>query len=370
MITVKIRKALEAMFSGSKNKKIDKGLLFDTAREHALNQDSDMAVQKILLKILEQLDEEGEIKLPSKKGKGWDRNTGLPHYVTLIHGAKAAQKKANREEIQGIRNTTSWEPETMWPIVENRSGLKTVADYRKAAAVNEYLKNRPTDPSRVPARERALRIFKDEKALDKCAKKGLFAGRISLEDLDCFYCPEPLPYHPLSMDVGETMGKPLLVVENSTTYRSCWQANKSTKTFAGVIYGKGFKQTNPVQAVEGLLEIEDQLGAQGIWYFGDLDPAGLDIPKKINVSREQANLSLLKPAIPLYRELIRKGQAVPYQKSQQRYHNREWALQWLGAALAQPYLDQVACVRWPQEGLGEVALVPIFRDRFPLKKTL
>ncbi len=370
MINTKIRKALEEIFSRSKRKKIDKDLLFDAARENALNQDSDMAVQKILLKILEQLAEEGEIKLPSKKGKGWDRNTGLPHYVTLINWEKDAKQKADRQEIEGILNTTSWEPETMWPIVKNRSGLKTVADYRKVAAVNAYLKNRPTNPPMVPARERALQIFKDEKALDKCAKKGLFAGRIGLKDLNCFYCPEPLPYHPLSMDVGETMGKPLLVVENSTTYRSCWQANKSTKTFAAVIYGKGFKQTNTVQAVEGLLEIEDQLGSQGIWYFGDLDPAGLDIPKKINASREQANLSPLKSAIPLYRELIRKGQAVPYQKSQQRYHNRKWALQWLGTELAQPYLDRVACVRWPQEALQELDLVAIFSELTPLKKAL
>lgn len=370
MINAKIRKALEEIFSGSKRKKIGKDLLFKAARDNALNQDSDFTVQEILLHILEQLDEEGKIRLPSKKGKLWDRNnTGLPHYVTRIDREKEAKQKADRQEIEEIRNNTAWELKTMKPIVESRSGLTRVEDYRKAVSVNVYLKERPADQPMVPVRERALRIFEDEKALDGCAKKGLFAGCICLEQLDCFYCPEPLPYHPLSMDVRETKGKPLLVVENSTPYRSCWRANEKSQTFAAVIYGKGFKQTNNVQAVEGLLEIEDQLSSQGIWYFGDLDPAGLDIPKKINASREQAKLSPLKSAIPLYRELIRKRpKGVPYKKSQQRYHNREWAIQWLGKELAMAYLEQVEGGRWPQEGLGELDLVPIFSEISPLKK--
>ncbi len=368
MINAKIRKALDGIFSGSKRKKIGMDLLFKAAKANALNQDSDMAVEKKLLHILKQLAAEERIKLPSEKGKGWDYKTKLPLYVTLINLEREAVKNANREEIEEILTRTSWEPKTMIPIVHSRSCLKTVEDYRKAVAVNAYLIKKPADQPMVPVRERALRIFGDEKALDSCAKKGLFAGRISLEQLDCFYCPEPLPYHPLSMDVGETKGKPLLVVENSTTYRSCWRANEKSHTFAAVIYGKGFKQTNTVQAVDGLLEIEGQLSSRGIWYFGDLDPAGLDIPKKINVSREQADLSLLKSAIPLYRELIRKGRAVPYHKSQQRYHNKEWALQWLGKELALAYLDQADRVRWPQEGLGERDLIPIFSELFPLKK--
>lgn len=370
MINEMIRKALDESFSGSKGKKIRIAPILKALNAQALKLNYGMGVDKELLKILEELEKVGRIEFPSKNGEKWDFFTKLPEFVKRIDAEKDAEKKANREESQEIRNNTSWEPKIMIPIIHSPPGLKTVENYRKAAAVNAYLIKRPIDQLIIPARERALQIFKDEKALDKCAKEGLFSGRISLEDLDCFYCPEPLPYHPLSMDVVETMGKPLLVVENSTTYRSCWQANKSTKTFAAVIYGKGFKQTNPTQAVEGLPEIEGQLGSQGIWYFGDLDPAGLYIPKKINASREQANLSLLKSAIPLYRELIRKGQAVPYQKSQQRYHNREWAIQWLGTELARPYLDQVACVRWPQEGLGELDMVSIFRDRFPLKKAL
>ncbi|MCP4116291.1 MAG: hypothetical protein GY737_12965 [Desulfobacteraceae bacterium] len=369
MIDAKIRKALQKIISGPKAKTIEIGPLFKAARANALDQDSDMAVLKILLKILQQLAEEGEIKLPSQKGEGWDRNkTGLPHYVTRIDREKEAQKKANREEIEEIRNNTSWEPKMMIPIVHSRPGLTKVEDYRKAAAVNDYLIQKSTDQPKVPVRERSLQIFGDEKFLDSCSKKDLFSGRISLEDLDCFYYPEPLAFHPLSMDLGEIKGKPLLVVENSNTYRSCWQANAITKTFAAVVYGKGYKAAAKSMEEDGLLSIETQLESCGIWYFGDLDPDGLEIPKIINKNREKLGLSSLLAGIPLYKALMRKGLLVLYENSQEKKHDKKWAIQWLGKELAQTYLDQVDCVRWPQEGLGERDLIPIFSELFPLKK--
>jgi len=75
-------------------------------------------------------------------------------------------------------------------------------------------------------------------------------------------------------------------------------------------------------------------------------------------------------AVPLYRALIRQGYPVLYPETQQRYHDRSWALQWLGEALGRVYLDQAECVRWPQEGLGELDLIVLFSEISSLKKAL
>jgi len=38
-------------------------------------------------------------------------------------------------------------------------------------------------------------------------KASQLPGRIFLKDLDCFYCPEPIPLYPLLMDKTKTQGK-------------------------------------------------------------------------------------------------------------------------------------------------------------------
>ncbi|SMC55794.1 hypothetical protein SAMN02746065_104129 [Desulfocicer vacuolatum DSM 3385] len=363
MIDSGITKGLNELFHTSKRKKIPADLLFSTARDRSLNQDSDLAVEKKLLQILEQFAREGVIKLPAAKGKKWDVKTKLPHHVTLVNTAEDIRKKRNKQERDDILNSTSWEPEKMIPIIHGDCCPMTLDDCKKAQKVNSYLINRPLDQPMIPARERALRIFGDEKALDKVKDQGLFSGSISLKDLDCFYCPEPIPFYPLSPDVQNTRGKALLFVENANTYESCRRANQITQTFAAIVYGKGFKAATKPEKMDGIVEIEAQLESQGLWYFGDLDPAGLAIPRTINKFRKQAKLPLIQPAIPLYRVLMAKGYFVPYRKtSQKKFHDEEWAIQWLGKELALSYLEKVEQFRWPQEGLSQRDLEIIFME--------
>ena len=374
MIDSNISNGLRELFHTSKKKKIPGDLLFSIARDRSLNQDSDLIVEKNLLQVLKQFVQEGVIKLPSVKGKKWNTATKLPQYVSLINTAEDIRRKRNKQTRDDILNNTSWEPVKMIPIIHGPSCPTTLEDCRKAKKVNSYLINRPSDQLKIPARERALRIFGDEKALDKVKNQGLFSGNISLEDLDCFYCPEPIPFHPLSPDIQKTQGKALLFVENANTYESCRQANQITQTFAAIVYGKGFKVTSKPEKVDGIVEIEEQLDSWGLLYFGDLDPAGLAIPRIINKFRKQAKLALLCPAIPLYRALMSKGYCVPYQKTiQTKYHDKEWAIQWLGKELAISYLEQVAHFRWPQEGLSQRDLETIFMEhsggRIPIVPT-
>jgi hypothetical protein len=229
--------------------------------------------------------------------------------------------------------------------------LKTLKELECAAAVNRYLVQRSGEIEMIPHRERALEIFGDEKALDHCIHAGLFKGRILLSDLDCFYCPEPLPFHRFSLDIGHTRGKPLLVVENANTYWSCCRANEKKQQFSAVVYGQGFNVCAAQRASDGLMEIKTQVGAQGLHYFGDLDPTGLAIARRIDGYRREKGLSPLLPEIRLYRALLRQNRATPYDGSQVRDHDPEWTRQWLGEEIAETYLKHADRLRWPQEGL-------------------
>ena len=133
--------------------------------------------------------------------------------------------------------------------------------------VNQYLLQRLPDRVPLPHRERALEVFSDEKALDPYVRSGMFGGRITLDDLDCFYCPEPLPFRPFSMDPCETAGKPLLVVENANTYWSCCRANDTLHRYAAIVYGQGFAACAAERASDGLTEIQHQTSADGIRYY-------------------------------------------------------------------------------------------------------
>ncbi|WP_218188388.1 GNAT family N-acetyltransferase [Desulfosarcina cetonica] len=237
--------------------------------------------------------------------------------------------------------------------------LRTRAELERAEQVNRYLLDRPPEPVRVPHRERALEIFGDEKALDAYVRSGMFGGRVTLDDLDCFYCPEPLPFRPFSLDPRETAGKPLLVVENSNTYWSCCRANATCHRYAAVVYGQGFAACAAERASDGLTEIQHQVAAAGIRYFGDLDPTGIAIPCRINRHREERGLPPLEAERILYRALLEKNLSVPYSRSQANDHDPALARRWLGQALASPYLANTGSVRWPQEGLNFMDILDV-----------
>jgi len=43
-----------------------------------------------------------------------------------------------------------------------------------------------------------------------------------------------------------------------------------------------------------------------------------------------------------------------------KVHDKEWAVQWLGEALAGGYLEKVEHVRWPQEGVSRRDMELVF----------
>ncbi len=354
-----LRDAVIAQLESSRKKRVAMETIVDAVRRQAPGYCSDFERRDRLLAILKALAGENRIRLPAT-ARCWDRNTGLPRFVTAVSETADAEKQKRKQRIDELRLNTAWEPTRMVAFAHM---LNDVEELERAGRVNAYLLARDPDTEQIPHRERALAIFGDEKALDRYVRQGLFSGRITLADLDCFYCPEPLPYHPFSMDRMKTRQKPLLVVENACTYRSCCQANAKSGIYAAVVYGQGFQACAAERASDGLLEIETRLDAHGIAYFGDLDPAGIDIPLRINVYRREKEMMPLYPATSLYRALLGKDLSVACSPAHAKFHDAGKARQWLGNSLAATYLEKAPQQRWPQEGLTAADISDAIKSR-------
>ena len=133
-------------------------------------------------------------------------------------------------------------------------------------------------------------------------------------------------------------------------------ANQNVGRFAAIVYGKGNMINSPETGCDALWAIEEELGSIDVHYFGDLDPAGLAIPKGLSEKRQKIGLSAVEPERCLYAALIQKGPLTPCTTKDSKAHDPALANSWLGADLADAYLAEAPQKRWPQEGLGAAAI--------------
>ncbi|MCY1144124.1 hypothetical protein OWR29_39530 [Actinoplanes sp. Pm04-4] len=244
------------------------------------------AVQAAALEAaLRNLETRGLLELPST---AWDTSTTppLPRSVTIPAARRALRAK------EWIR--FPWRHELGWV-----ASLPTLSDarLRELIAINTWLaRTNGGTTSIVPVRYRSAEIFGDEKCLDGMARTNLFgSGRLSFDLLACVRIPAPLP----SVLVGP--GPDILVVENSDTY---WVAadtlrNSHTHRIGAVAWGCGNAFPSQVAAL-GV-----DIGGRGpvtgtVWYWGDLDPAGLTIASDAATAAAAAGLPDIKPAVALW----------------------------------------------------------------------
>ncbi len=332
----------------------------------ALPHESDFGAASRLHELLESLVAEGVLKAFSKVARD---KTGRPTKVVRCPTEEEMKKLRENEDLKSRIESTVWVPR-MTPVSVDPKIIHNKKIMQKAIAVNAWLKGRQGNVPDIPHRERSLEIFGDEKALEGVARKPLFGGRISLVDLSCFHCPEPLHYEAFSKNGDENQGKPLLVVENANTYWSCCRANAKVGRFAAVVYGKGNMINSLEVGCEALWAVEDALGSVGVYYFGDLDPEGLTIPKGLSDKREKAGLSTVEPERCLYAALIQKNLLTPCNAGQLKHHDPAFAVSWLGTELAEAYLVKAPQERWPQEGLGAGEIEMVLQSiGFPVNGT-
>lgn len=237
-----------------------------------------------LAQAIEQLAAAGLVT-PSKKQDihAWPH---LPSRLTLAPPAPS-------ESAAALARTVAWRPELAW-VLRTRLTLGQVAQLR---LVNSWLRDHGREADVIPLRERSLEVLGHEKALDGLLTTNVFAPeRLSLTLLRTFRTHPPLPV----VRIGD--GPVLLVVENDDTFHSIRTVLATDPGPVGhVAWGAGGAFEASVRSVG------DLPGVERVRYFGDLDAAGLRIPRNTAETAARERLPPVTPALDLYRALLGSG---------------------------------------------------------------
>lgn len=283
-----------------------------------------------LLAILEALQVEGVLRLPSTKSS-WDAtgNPRLPKFITLI------RERPRRKDFA----TVAWVPELA--VIAHHA--KRDSQLEILEQLNRFLVEHRGRLSRlVPYRERALQIFGEEKSLDGIVKGDLLFGEIPLSVIGACH-PEP----PLAREDFAISAAPLLLVENHHTYWSLLQWNAVAQRYASIAYVAGNTFAKSARAIVDALR---RSKTPCVEHFGDLDPDGLRIAASMSTELAKLGSQPLKPAKDFYRWLLQHGHRKPL-KSQAAV--TAGAIDWLGGDTGEQTHELFKARLWiPQESLG------------------
>jgi len=281
-----------------------------------------------LLKRLQELEIVGHLKLPARGSWESFGQPPLPLWITLA----GTQSQAERRDYGSV----AWAPELdFWPQLK-------VSQLEALMPVNDFLLRRRGLLSLVPAKERSLEIFGDEKRLERMCQSGMLFGKLPLSVLGCFQVSAPLPYRP-----AVAPGRPALVLENKDAYWSFGEWNTTANYFSAVVYGGGeaFQSTGAA-----LAQMMHEVSAGSALYFGDLDPKGIRIPLEFN-RKTAPGQPQVSPAIELYAWLVSNG--VRRSKPECADAPTNLAAAWLEEPLASAIQTIWMQGKWlPQEALG------------------
>ncbi len=201
------------------------------------------------------------------------------------------------EEARQVREFP-WMPELAF-LREARVNLR----FAELRQLNDFLQTGSSGRAVVPIKERSLQICGDEKRLDVLADSVLFRdGRLTLAQLRCEVVAEPLAW---KRGPAKAAAQPVIVLENAATWHSYDRWNQATAQFSAVIYGGGNRF---VEGVGFFAEIFRELGGpRRVFYFGDLDVAGLQIPHRANLRAREFGLPPVEPHLWSFRQLFTLG---------------------------------------------------------------
>jgi len=219
------------------------------------------------------------IAIPLEQETGWCRAFG---YV------------APTDDTARLLREFAWEPALAFLTT-----ARVTLPLAELQALNAWLARPAPAIVPVPIKERSLEIFGDEKRLDGLLNSSLFdAGRLTTAALGCFLASEPLGW---KRGPATAVEQPVLILENAATWHSYDQWNQVHGHFSAVVYGGGNRFRD---SVTFLSEIFRELGGpRRILYFGDLDPAGLRIPRLASHRAVAAGLPPVEPHLWSYRQL-------------------------------------------------------------------
>ncbi|WP_143101888.1 Wadjet anti-phage system protein JetD domain-containing protein [Amycolatopsis marina] len=246
--------------------------------------------RSVLADVIAELDHAGLVRPAGVRS--WDRSQKphLPRFVSLP--ASEPPKPAAR---MVWHHRLAWVEEAR-PSPAQRTHLESLNTW--------FHEHDHEDLPVIPHRERSVKIFGNEKVLDKLMGTALFGdGRLSLDILRARrvapnFIVESLGHGPL-----------LLIVENSDTFDSLVSALRREPGNVGLVgWGAGGAFEQSVLSIGRLTP-----AVRDVRYFGDLDAKGLQIPANAAAVAARGHLPTVKPAIGLYEAMFRYARPQPGQ---------------------------------------------------------
>lgn len=261
----------------------------------------------------------------------------LPMWLEMVDEPKT------RDPLPVNPLTHAWPPELRFAC-----DIRDARQLSELLAVQRFLSAGGRFRPLVPAKERSVELFGDEKRLEEIRRSSLFdPGRLSLDLLRCFIVRPPLVHE---FGPKADRPRPLIVIENHSTWHSFVRWNRDCGLYTAVVYGNGdsFKT-----GAAGIPEIGRDSNWDGrTFYFGDIDVKGLLIPMAASLTLRAEDCSALIPQTGCYaRAMDQAGKiALPIGLSTDLPGGaRAWLSEDIGDA-AQGWLARG--IRVPQELVG------------------
>jgi len=239
------------------------------------------------------LAETDDLRLP--KGKRlYDRSDSgdLPVWIELV------RPDEEREPLPVAPESYAWAPELRFAC-EERSPRRL----RVLLQIQRFLAEGGRKRPFVPAKERSIELFGNEKRLEMMKGSALFkSGAVSYELLRCFAVPPPLIWE---APKDQSLSRAILALENHSTYHSFARWNRERACFAAIAYGNGdaFKScASGISEIVPAVNWDDRL-----FYFGDLDPEGLLIPLAASATLATLEMPALQPHKGCYQRLLKRA---------------------------------------------------------------
>jgi hypothetical protein len=249
-----------------------------------------------LARLFEELECEAQISLPRSEHL-YDRAGAakLPAWIDL------SRDISPRQPLPVNPKTFPWAPELRFAC--------DIADARQIDVllrIQDFLSKGGRARPMVPAKERSVELFGDEKRLERLKNGPLFSvDRITLDLLRCYAVLPPLVFEALP---ATNIARPILILENYSTYHSFTLWNRQVNIYEAVFYGHGEAFET---AAAGLIEVTRPMNWDGrAFYFGDLDVKGLLIPAAASEALSAAGLCSLLPHLGCYKRLLRRSSEI------------------------------------------------------------
>ena len=278
------------ILSASPRRRIDQKTLWAAFASAFPGRPQGIEERRWLTGALEQLSNQGIVRLPAKSGKRWDKSLGAPLPMSVDLPAVSAPSPPRSWRSFPWHTSLSWVTELRHLPSDQEKFLLKIHE----GLVNEWFREQ------APLKYRSLQLTGSEKRLAMLLRTPLFGdGRLSLNLLGSYSELLPLAW----ASVGDTPRA--IVFENAGPFFVARSVlSKMGKAPYGVVAyggGKGLLASLPhIATIERSIE--------AIHYVGDLDKHGLEIA---NAARKIADANRLPPlsAAPLVHQRMLEAAA-------------------------------------------------------------